>query len=125
GAVGGRVVGRDGRRSVVALGLVAVGLGAMIVALASSQTIFFLGFSLVSAIGFGSSGSAVVSTSVARLFEENRGLAIAIATSGATAGQFVIVPLLAVILTAMSWRWSFLILAAGCVLLVPVLWRFL
>jgi MFS family permease len=123
--IAGRLVDRHGPRSVLAVGLVAVGLGALIIAAASSQPIFVIGFSLVSAIGFGASGSAVVSTSVARLFEENRGLAIGIATSGATAGQFLIVPLLAVFLTAMSWRWSFLILAAGCLLVVPVLWRLL
>ena len=122
--VAGRLVDRHGPRTVLAIGLVAVGLGAMIIATASSQPMFVFGFSLVSAIGFGASGSAVVSTSVARLFEENRGLAIGIATSGATAGQFAIVPVLAFLLTTMSWRWSFLLLAAGCLLLVPVLWRF-
>ena len=123
--VAGRLVDRHGPRTVLTIGLVAVGLGAMIIATASSQLMFVFGFSLVSAIGFGASGSAVVSTSVARLFEENRGLAIGIATSGATAGQFVIVPLIAFLLTTMSWRWSFLLLAAGCLLLVPVLWRLL
>src|SRR5262249_38580969 len=97
--VAGRLVDRHGPRTVLAIGLLAVGLGAVIIAAASTQPMFVLGFSLVSAIGFGASGSAVVSTSVARLFEESRGLAIGIATSGATAGQFVIVPLLAVLLT--------------------------
>jgi MFS family permease len=123
--IAGRLVDRHGPRWALAVGLVAVGLGALIIAAASSKPIFVIGFSLISAIGFGASGSAVVSTSVARLFEENRGLAIGIATSGATAGQFLIVPLIAVLLTEMSWRWSFLILAAGCLLLVPVLWRLL
>jgi MFS family permease len=123
--VAGRFVDRHGPRSVLALGLAAVGLGAVIIALASSQPIFILGFSLVSAIGFGSIGSHVVSTAVARLFQQNPGLAIGIATSGATAGQFVIVPIIAYMLTALSWRWSFVALALGCLLLVPPLWRLL
>lgn len=119
--IAGRLVDRRGPHAVLTLGLVAAALGAVIIALASSQLVFVLGFSLVSAIGFGSIGSHVVSTSVARLFDENRGLAIGIATSGATAGQFVIVPLIAYMLTAFSWRWSFAALAAGCLLLVPLL----
>jgi MFS family permease len=123
--VAGRLVDRHGPRSVLASGLAAVGLGAVIIAAANSQPIFVIGFSLVSAIGFGAIGSHVVSTGVARLFEEHRGLAIGIATSGATAGQFVIVPLIAYLLTAMNWRWSFLILAASCLLLIPLLSRLL
>jgi predicted MFS family arabinose efflux permease len=62
---------------------------------------------------------------VVRLFEESRGLTIGIATSGSTAGQFVIVTLIAYMLTTVSWRWSFFALALGCLLLVPMLWRLL
>ena len=123
--VAGRLVDRNGPRSVLAIGLVAVGLGAVIVGFSSSQPSFVVGFSLVSAIGFGAVGAHVVSTGVARLFDESRGLAIGIATSGATAGQFLIVPLIAYLLAAASWRWSFLALALGCLLLVPLLWRLL
>jgi hypothetical protein len=39
------------------------------------------------------------------LIGDRRELAIGIATSGSTAGQFVIVPLIAYMLTAVSWRW--------------------
>ena len=123
--VAGRLVDRNGPRSVLVIGLVAVGLGAVIVGFSSSQPSFVVGFSLVSAIGFGAVGTHVVSTGVARLFDESRGLAIGIATSGATAGQFLIVPLIAYLLAAASWRWSFLALALGCFLLVPLLWRLL
>ena len=123
--VAGRLADRHGPRTVLALGLIAAGLGAITIAVGSSQLVFVIGFSLVSALGFGAVGSHVVSTGVARLFEENRGLAIGIATSGATAGQFVIVPLIAYMLTAASWRWSFLALALACLLLTPLLWKML
>jgi len=102
--VAGRLVDTNGRRSVLAIGLVAVGLGAVIVGFSSSQPRFVVGLSLVSAIAFGAVGAHVVSTGVARLFDESRGLAIGIATSGATAGQFLIVSLIAYLLAPASWR---------------------
>ena len=121
----GRLVDRVGPGLTLVAGLSATGLGALIVAAASSQAIFVLGYSLVSAIGFGIVATHVVSTGVARLFKKNRGLALGIATSGATAGQFVIVPLVAYVLTQASWRWSYLGLAMACLLLIPLLWRLL
>jgi predicted MFS family arabinose efflux permease len=64
----------------------------------------------------------VVSTAIARLFDRNRGLATGIATSGATGGQFLIVPLVAVVVATFSWRWSFLAIGIGCFALIPLLW---
>ena len=119
----GRLVDRHGPQTALAIGLIAVGLGAAITAFGSSQLAFIVGFSLVSAIGFGIVATHVVSTAVARLFDVNRGLAIGVATSGATAGQFVIVPLIAYVLTVASWRWSFFVLAIGCLVLVCLLWQ--
>jgi predicted MFS family arabinose efflux permease len=83
---------------------------------------FLAAFSVVSAIGFGIVATHVVSTAVARSFARNQGLAIGIATSGATAGQFVIVPLVASVLAVAGWRWSFAALAIAAAALVPLLW---
>jgi len=47
------------------------------------------------------------------------GLATGIATSGATAGQLVVVPLLALLLDSVDWRWSFLALSLGSLAMVP------
>jgi MFS family permease len=118
----GRLVDRHGVRSTLALGLSLVGVGCLIVSATRSPQLFVLGFSGLSALGFGIVAAHVVSTAVARMFDRNRGLAIGIATSGSTGGQFLIVPLIAVVLTMFSWRWSFLVLGLGCLLLVPLLW---
>jgi predicted MFS family arabinose efflux permease len=63
-----------------------------------------------------------VATAVTRAFDRNAGLPVGVATAGATAGQFFILPLLAAVLTALSWRWSFAGLALGCLVLTPFAW---
>jgi MFS family permease len=117
----GRLVDRYGPSGVLALGLGALAVGCTVISLNNSQTAFVLAYSGLAAIGFGMVATHVVSTGVARLFETNRGLAIGIATSGATAGQFVIVPLIAGVMAAMSWRWSYAALALASAMLIPLL----
>lgn len=118
----GRFIDRHGVRVTLALGLALVGGGCLTVSATSNAIVFLIAFSGISAIGFGIVATHVVSTAIARLFDKNRGLAMGIATSGATGGQFLIVPLIAVVLTAFSWRWSFLAIGIGCIALIPLLW---
>lgn len=118
----GRIADRRGPRAALVLGLGALALGCALVAATGSRWMFLAAFSVVSAIGFGIVATHVVSTAVARSFARNQGLAIGIATSGATAGQFVIVPLVASVLAVAGWRWSFAALAIAAAALVPLLW---
>ena len=118
----GRFVDRHGVRLALALGLTLVGTGCLVVSATSNAFVFLLAFSGVSALGFGMVATHVISTAVARRFVSRPGLATGIATSGATAGQFVIVPLTAVILATFSWRWSFLAIGVACFALIPLLW---
>jgi MFS family permease len=119
----GRFVDRYGPRLTLAVGLLFVGLGAALIAMSNSQIVFIIGFGIVSAIGFGIVATHVVSTSVAHIFESNRGLAIGIATAGATAGQFVIVPIIAFMIDKINWKFSFYALAGASFLLIPILWK--
>ncbi|WP_312808487.1 MFS transporter [Agrobacterium cavarae] len=119
----GRLVDRHGVRSTLTLGLALVGTGCLIVSATSNAAVFVLAFSGFSALGFGIVATHVVSTVIARQFDTNRGLATGIATSGSTGGQFLIVPLVAAVLTAFSWRWSFLAIGLACLVLIPLLWR--
>jgi len=118
----GRLIDRQGVRMTLAMGLALVGVGSLTVAATSSRIVFLIGFSGVSAVGFGIVAAHVVSTAIARSFDRHRGLATGIATSGATGGQFLVVPIVAAILTTWSWRWSFLTIGVAAVTLLPLLW---
>lgn len=119
----GRLVDRKTPRFVMSLGLICIGVGSAIVAIASNKITFIIGYSGFCAVGFGIVATHVVSTAVTRAFDRKQGLAIGIATSGATGGQFLIVPLIAVLLIYASWRWSFAALSVSALLLVPcILW---
>lgn len=121
--VAGRLVDVKGSRVALAAGLVVLALGCMLIAGTGSATVFLIAFGGLSAVGFGLVATHVVSTAVEQQLDRNRGLAIGVATSGATAGQFLIVPLIAVMLTITSWRWSYVALAAACAgLAVAVFW---
>ncbi|RDD63022.1 MFS transporter [Ferruginivarius sediminum] len=119
----GRLVDKLGPRFALSLGLILIAAGAAIVAVNSDPIVFALAFAGLCGIGFGIVATHVVSTAVAGNFDSRLGFATGIATSGATAGQFLIVPLIAALLAWASWRWSFGGLAVASLAMVPfVLW---
>jgi predicted MFS family arabinose efflux permease len=67
----------------------------------------------------------VVATLIGRRFEANRGLAVGSATSGSTAGQLVLVPLLGAVMASGEWRSSYLVLGLACFALIPAIWMFI
>lgn len=117
--IAGRIVDRIGPRVALSAGLALVSLGAPLLATTRSEFVFALGFGVIAAVGFGVVALHNVSTAVAMLLSEKRGLAAGEATSGSTAGQLLVVPLVAVLLMTVSWRRSFgglaLIAAIGVV----------
>ncbi len=76
----------------------------------------------VGGVGFGIVATHVVAAAVARVYPQKVGLATGIATSGATAGQFIFVPLIAIVLASFSWRWGFVGIAIGTAILIPLVW---
>jgi MFS family permease len=115
----GRLVDKRGPRFTLNLGMGLLGIGCALVAAMNGKVMFVVGFAGFAAIGFGIIATHVVATSVARTFSANTGLATGIATSGATGGQFLIVPLIASLLAFVSWRWSFGALSIASLLLIP------
>ena len=121
----GRMVDRHGPRVLLAGGLVLVGLGCLAISATSNRFVFSAALALLSGVGFSIVATHVVSTAIARTFDKRRGLALGIALSGSTGGQFVIVPLIGLILTEWNWRVGFVVLGLGTLALAPVLWRML
>ena len=121
----GILVDRHGPRMALVAGTAMIAFGAFAVALSGGKIVFILAYSGLTSLGFGMAAIHVVSTAVAQLFTRNKGLAMGIATSGATAGQFLIVSLIAGVLVLAGWRWSFAAIGIACMVLVPVLWRLL
>ncbi|MFC4217703.1 MFS transporter [Pseudophaeobacter arcticus] len=115
----GRLVDRRGSQFTLNLGMGLLGVGCAIVALMNGKLMFVIGFAGFCAIGFGIVATHVVATAVTRIFSDNQGLATGIGTSGATGGQFLIVPLIAALLAFASWRWSFGALSLASLALIP------
>src|SRR5882724_1117350 len=120
--IGGRLVDRQGPRNVLATGLAAVTAGCFVIAATSSALVFLVAFAVIAAVGFGLIATHVVAAAVEQRFERHQGLAMGIATAGSTGGQFVILPLIALWLTASSWRWSFVLLGFACLAMTAGVW---
>ncbi len=120
--VTGNFADRHGVRALLAGGMVVVAAGLGLFAAYPIASFYILGYGVVGGIGIATANYHVMSAAIARLFEEKRGLAIGIADSGSTAGQFITVPLLTICLGYFSWRWSILALALSCLVMAAFIW---
>lgn len=116
----GRVIDNRGPRLLMCGGMIAIALGSGLVALTDSALVFTLAFGIVAAIGFTAVATNVVAAAIAKNFEARRGLATGIGTSGATAGQLLVVPLVAVLMQTMSWRYGFAALSVAAITLAVI-----
>ena len=119
----GSAVDKYGARPFVVGGLLAVALSAVLLATMQSAWMFFIAFSLLSGIGFGVVAMHVIVASVSPLFDENKGLAVGIATAGSTAGQLLIIPIVAVFLVSFGWRETYIVYAVICAIVALLCWR--
>lgn len=120
--ISGVMLDRKGLRFTLLVGLAAVCISCIVVGSNDNPWILLLGFGLIGGVGFGIVATHVVAAAVARVYPDNVGFSSGVATSGSTAGQFLIVPLVAMLLTSFSWRWGFVGLAVGTACLIPFVW---
>jgi predicted MFS family arabinose efflux permease len=123
--VAGNLADRFGARAMLAAGLLIVAAGLIAFAAFPTAGFYIAGYGLVGGIGFATANMHLISTALAKIFDKNRGLATGIATSGATAGQFLTVPLLTYGLGYFSWRWSIMATAIVCTIMAIVIWTML
>ena len=123
--VAGNLADRYGARLMLVLGLLAVSTGLLIFAIYPVAGLYIVGYGFVGGIGFATANMHLISTAIAKMFTDGRGLATGIANSGATAGQFITVPLVTAGLAYMSWRWSIVAVALACAGMAAVIWAVL
>ena len=100
----GNLLDRYGPRAVFGLSGAVLALGLVGMGLATATWQLYIIYGLVMGVGFGGLAFVTVSATISRWFVRRKGMAIGIATSGASVGQFVLVPLAALVLLQYGWR---------------------
>jgi MFS family permease len=118
----GYAIDRSGPRLILTGGLLLVAGSAAVLAGMHSMLAFIIGFAGLGALGFGLVATHAVSSAVARSFDVGQGRAVGIATSGSTAGQFVFVPILGLVLAGGGWRLGYEALAGACLIIAIAAW---
>lgn len=114
----GNMIDRLGPRRPLLWGLAIIGASMGLTAMTASAWQFILFFSIFGGIGFGVVALHAISTIVALEFPVRAGLPTGVASAGSTAGQLLIVPLLALVLTVIGWRMSYAALGIASIVLM-------
>ena len=118
----GNLLDRVGPRPVVAGALLCVGASIASTALMTEPWQFILLFCIIGGLGYGSLAAPQASATIAQIFDEHRGLATGIATSGASGGLLLLIPLLAALVEWAGWRAAFAGFGIFTMALAPVAW---
>ncbi len=117
----GMLADRYGTGRVMATGGLLYALGIVIMALGASGPAVHLGAGVLVGVAVGASGFPLVLSAVARAVpDERRNLAIALAATGGSVGQFLLLPLAQLLIEAIGWPAALLIFAALSALVVPL-----
>jgi MFS family permease len=112
----GRLYDRYGPKWVIIISTLFLSVGFILMPFAANTWQFFLYYGVISAIGLGGTSIPLFATITAKWFVRRRGLAVSLALSGNSIGQFALVPLFTYFVLNSGWRIS--ILALGIVILV-------
>ncbi|MEE8213675.1 MAG: MFS transporter, partial [Alphaproteobacteria bacterium] len=117
----GVLADRYGTGRVLVAGGLLYALGIVVMALGASGLAVHLGAGVLVGLAVGASGFPLVLSAVARAVpEERRNLAIALAATGGSVGQFLLLPLAQVLIEAIGWPGALLIFAGLSALIIPL-----
>jgi MFS family permease len=114
--VAGRLYDRYGPKWVICISTVLLSTGFMLIAVINSLWQFFTFYGVVAALGLGGPSVSLMAAITSKWFARLRGLAISIALTGSSAGQFALVPLITIVTLRHGWRVSYF--SIGLVMLV-------
>ena len=117
----GILADRFGTGRSVALGGLLYGLGIVLMALGDSATALHIGNGLFVGTAVAACGYPLVLSAVARaVSEERRAMALSLAATGGSVGQFVLLPLTQAMIDTIGWQNALLVLAALGFMVVPL-----
>lgn len=117
----GRLADRTSPRLVLGGGLIVSGIGIGLMSVLAAPWHALLLYGVVYGLGSGAASLIPVGVMVTRAFPQRTGMANAVAVSGMSMGQLVMIAALTAVLVAVSWRSVFLWLGLAHVALVPLL----
>lgn len=116
---------RFGMRRVTVCALVLIALGSAVTVLVTDSWQVLLTWGLMVGLGTGSMALVFAATVTDRWFVEKRGLVSGILTAASATGQLIFLPFLAILVSGPGWRAAAILVAAGALLVVPLVWLFL
>jgi len=122
--LGGWALDKYGPRILVLLAGLLSGLSLFLTSQTNSLWQLFFTYSLLLSVGTSYMHTVIAST-ITRWFEQKRGLALGIATSGGVLGTVIMAPVATYLITSLSWRMAYAILGAMIVLVLIPLSRLL
>ncbi len=102
--VAGRFYDRYGPKWLIIVSTVITSVGFISIAFVNSYGQYLICYGVITPIGLGGTSVPLVAALISKWFEKRRGLAISLALSGASIGQFVLVPLITVLVLNHGWR---------------------
>jgi MFS family permease len=109
----GMLVDRIGPKQVLLAGLALLGLALIPFSFATNLWQIYLLYGVITSIGLAAASPVLSTAIVGRWFDQKRGLAMSLATSGSALGQLLIVPLAAWIMTIASWQTAYRVMAVA------------
>ncbi len=117
----GVLADRYGTGRVLVTGGLLYALGIVIMALGASGAAVHVGGGLLVGLAVGASGYPLVLSAVARSVpDDRRNMAIALAATGGSVGQFLLLPLAQILIEATGWPVALLVFAGLSALIVPL-----
>ena len=117
----GILADRYGAGRVLVTGGLLYALGIVIMALGASGLAIHLGAGVLVGMAVGASGFPLVLSAIARAVpEERRNMAIALAATGGSVGQFLLLPLAQILIETTGWPGALLIFAGLSALIIPL-----
>ena len=106
----GKLLDRLGPRVLFSLSALVATTGLTLTSAIDSLWELYLYYGVLTAVGTSGISISVVSSTLSRWFKSLRGFVSGLAISGTALGQFLMIPLLALLMGKFSWRWTWIIL---------------